>query len=142
MEKKTIHIMDRFAKDLRTRLLLFVDKAPALLPLKRRLRRRNLIILECPEAEKALSAVPRFEFDLILIDLLLPGDFSGYDLCRRLKENDLTRAVPIFLFCDHPLPFEVTRSYTFELKAQRLIIPPFDPETIDRQICRLLWPKR
>jgi len=39
--------------------------------------------------ESAIAAPP----DLILLDIRMPG-MDGYEVCRRLKENEQTRAIP------------------------------------------------
>jgi sigma-B regulation protein RsbU (phosphoserine phosphatase) len=40
--------------------------------------------------ESAIAAPP----DLILLDIRMPG-MDGYEVCRRLKENEQTRAIPV-----------------------------------------------
>lgn len=79
-------------------------------------------------------AVAWLPINLILIDLLIPGEPSGYETCRQLREERKVEAIPVFLFCDHPLPVQVAQSYFHELKAERLILPPLDPVYIARQI--------
>lgn len=132
--------MDDSPGHARTPFILFVGGAPILLPLKEKLREKNLTVFQCNNAEEALYAIEKFQFGLILIDLLVPGGFSGYDLCRKFKESERTEETPIVLLCDHPLPMEVTFGYSFDLKAERLMLPPFDLEDISRQICRIFRP--
>lgn len=43
--------------------------------------------------ETAVSAQP----DLILMDLRLPGEISGFELTRRLKQNPATAHIPIVI---------------------------------------------
>ena len=93
-----------------------------------------MTVVECHSAEEARREIERFRFDLIFIDLLIPGEPSGYDLCKALKEDERTKEIPIFLFCDHRLPPQVVFGYFSELKAQRFIVPPFDPVKLCDQI--------
>ncbi len=51
-------------------------------------------LLLAKDAEETLSLVQQETVDLILLDLLLPG-MDGFELCRRLKEEDLTKNVQI-----------------------------------------------
>lgn len=120
------------------RSLLFIDRSPVLLPLKKTLRKRNLFIFECSTPEKGLHLLQEFRFDFILIDLFLPGSLSGYEFCEKVKEDPVTETIPLFLFSGHPLPQEIARSYFFELKADRLIFPPFDLASLYQQICLML----
>ena len=121
-----------------THSLLFIESVPILLPLKKILRNRNLFVFECQTPEKGLHVLQAFQFDFILIDLFIPGPPSGYDFCKKVKEDCRTKNIPLFLFCAHRLPHEIARSYFFELKTDRLIFPPFDLAQLYQQICLTL----
>ena len=43
---------------------------------------------ECYSANEALELVEREEFDLALLDIMLP-DMSGFDLCQKIREKHL-----------------------------------------------------
>ena len=47
-------------------------------------------------AEKALEALAAYQPDAILTDINMPG-ISGYDLVKRLKESNSTRAITVIL---------------------------------------------
>ena len=64
-----------------------------------------------PDAESGFSRLLRERFDLVVSDLLLPGD-SGFDLCRRLKATPQLRQLSgaaRLLFWAMPPEFEVHR---------------------------------
>ena len=46
--------------------------------------------------EEALAFVQKEEVDLILLDVMMPG-INGYEVCRRLKNMENTRLIPIVL---------------------------------------------
>jgi PleD family two-component response regulator len=114
--------------------LLFFESSPNLLPIKGELRRRGFLIFECRTPAEVHFAATWFPISLILIDLLIPGEPSGYEVCRQLREDHRMGSIPLFLFCDHPLPVQVTQSYFHDLMADRLILPPLDPAYIAQQI--------
>jgi len=126
--------MDGIRTPRREKSLLFFESSPNLLPIKRELRRRGFLIFECRTPAEVYFAIARFPISLILIDLLIPGEPSGYEICKQLREDRRIETIPVFLFCDHPLPVQVTQNYFHDLKADRLILPPLDPITIARQI--------
>src|SRR3954466_2557998 len=48
------------------------------------------------DGNAALESVRRTPPDLILLDVMMPGP-SGFDVCRALKADPLTRLIPIVL---------------------------------------------
>src|SRR4051794_6433390 len=61
-----------------------------------------------PDAESAFERLLREPFDLVLSDLLLPGD-SGFDLCRRIKAEPRLRHVPVVVLTSQADPANVLR---------------------------------
>jgi len=47
-------------------------------------------------SEEALALIDEVDFDLVLVDLVMPG-IDGYDLCDRLRNYHRTEDVPIIV---------------------------------------------
>src|SRR4029079_7284464 len=60
--------------------------------------------------------------DLIVLDLMLP-DLSGTELCRRLREKDRTREIPVIM-CTAKGE-EIDRVVGFEVGADDYVVKPF-----------------
>jgi two-component system phosphate regulon response regulator PhoB len=60
--------------------------------------------------------------DLVLLDLMLP-DISGLEVCRSLKSNPATRAIPVVMVTAKSA--EVDRVVGFELGADDYVVKPF-----------------
>jgi len=79
-------------------------------------------------AVKALDGVAGLEAardgdpDLILLDLMLPG-MSGSDVCRALKGNPKTAAIPVILLTAKGE--EIDRVVGFEIGADDYVVKPF-----------------
>ncbi|WP_129127117.1 response regulator transcription factor [Geomonas oryzae] len=46
--------------------------------------------------KEALASIAQQAPDLIVLDLMLP-DMDGFEVCRHIKENDATRAIPVVM---------------------------------------------
>jgi len=53
-------------------------------------------IIKAGGGQAALDIVETTDVDLILLDVMMP-DLDGYEVCKRLKENKLTRLIPIIM---------------------------------------------
>jgi CheY-like chemotaxis protein len=81
--------------------------------------------------DKATAVVP----DLILTDIAVPG-LDGIELCRRLRADPRTAPIPILAFTGHD-----DRDYpdrALGAGANRVLIKPFDAETLLAEARRLL----
>jgi len=72
---------------------------------------------------RAREAVP----DLILLDVMMPG-IDGYETCRRLKADELTRSIPVIFLTALKETFEKLRA--FELGAVDYVTKPFESEEL------------
>ena len=77
--------------------VLVVDDQPSIAGLMSQLlTMRGYDVVTAASAEQGEAEVRRQLPDLILSDVMMPGK-SGYDFCRSLKENPLTRLIPFVL---------------------------------------------
>jgi two-component system phosphate regulon response regulator PhoB len=60
--------------------------------------------------------------DLVLLDLMLP-DLAGTEVCRRIRQDDRTRAVPVIMVTGKG--DEIDRVVGFEVGADDYIVKPF-----------------
>lgn len=75
--------------------VLIVDDAPANLDLLRKLLEpMGCQIFFATNGEMAIKVAPDSLPDIILMDVMMPG-IDGFETCRRLKQNDSLREVPV-----------------------------------------------
>jgi putative two-component system response regulator len=77
--------------------ILVVDDDPQ----NRKLLRSFLLgqqyeVAEAEDGNRALAVLQGEEFDLVLLDVMMPG-MNGFEVCRRLKSREPTRGLPIIL---------------------------------------------
>lgn len=58
------------------------------------LEKQGMTVLTAKSAEEGLLRIQQNKPDLILLDVILPGE-SGFELCRQLKEDPGTKSIPI-----------------------------------------------
>ncbi len=88
-----------------------------------------------PDAESGLASLEQSRFDLVLSDLLLPGD-SGFDLCRRLKAHPRYQKIPIVVLTAQADPVNVLRG--LEAGADGFLSKEREPADIVRYLRRAL----
>lgn len=69
--------------------------------------------------------------DLILLDVVMPG-MSGYEVCRQLKEDELTRNIPIIFVTVKGTMEE--EAHGLELGAVDYISKPFSPAVVRARV--------
>ncbi len=82
--------------DTRSKILIVDDEIDTLLPLKRSLEVENYLVVGANNGREALMKVKNEVPDLILLDLMMP-EMDGYEVCARLKNNDMTKNIPIIM---------------------------------------------
>ena len=80
-----------------------------------------------PDAECAFERLARAPFDIVLSDLMLPGD-SGFDLCSRIKTNSRLRSIPVVVCTSQADPVNVLRG--LQAGADGFITKNRDPDEI------------
>jgi CheY-like chemotaxis protein len=89
--------------------------------------------------EEALRVAQQSKFDVILLDLLMPG-IGGYEVLRRVRAEGANRATPILVvsvMSDHD---SIERCRL--LGATAFVAKPVDRELITTMLRSLLAPKR
>jgi DNA-binding response OmpR family regulator len=79
----------------RKKRILAVDgDATASGALRQVLLQKGYEICVATSGEEALERLRAERFDLVILDVLLPG-LSGFDVCRRIRQEPATRDIPI-----------------------------------------------
>jgi two-component system alkaline phosphatase synthesis response regulator PhoP len=74
------------------RVLLIEDEATLSLLLRERLEKEGYCVATCEDGEHGLAESLRGEFDLVLLDIKLPGR-NGIDVCRELRRRSISVSI-------------------------------------------------
>lgn len=100
-----------------------------------RRRGQAIRVVEAADAFEALRFLPRESFDLILTDVNMPT-LSGLELIRMIRARPEQRELPIVAISTEREADDARRAT--DAGANGYIGKPFEPETLDRLLDRLL----
>lgn len=103
--------------------ILIVEDAPANIRiLDSILRQKGYQISVATSGRKALDLLEKVRPDLILLDIVMP-EMDGFETCRRIKESEDWRDIPIIFLTGQSEPDDIVRG--FELGAVDYLTKPY-----------------
>jgi two-component system, OmpR family, response regulator ResD len=114
------------------KILLVDDEERIRRLLKMYLERENYLIDEAENGNQALSKALANDYDVILLDLMMPGK-DGIEVCRELREK---KATPVIMLTAKGE--EVNRVQGFEVGTDDYIVKPFSPREVVLRVKALL----
>jgi len=115
-----------------TKILLVDDEATLREPLCEYLGGQGFAVTEAESAAAARSALTKEQPDLVLLDIMMPGE-DGLSLCRHLVE---TRQLPVIFLTARGEPTD--RIIGLELGADDYVVKPFEPRELVARIRTVL----
>ena len=108
-------------------VVLAVDDTPENLDVVKGLLSAQYVVKAAINGMMALKIAEKKPPDLILLDIRMP-QMDGYEVCRRLKANETTAAIPvIFLTGESDAESEAD---ALEAGAVGYLTKPIDPDTL------------
>jgi DNA-binding response OmpR family regulator len=99
------------------------------------LRRDGFRVLQADDGESGLALVGREDPRLVIVDLGLPGELDGFDLCRRLRAP-ADGGPPVLILSARD--DEVDRVLGLELGADDYVTKPFSPRELVARVHAIL----
>lgn len=118
----------------RERLLIVDDHEDLRRLLRLTVRFANYQVVEAEDAAGALDTVKVWRPDVILLDVMMPGELSGLDACRTLKADPGTAGIFVILVTARD-DFE-TIIAAREAGADAYMVKPFKPARLVELIAR------
>lgn len=116
--------------------ILVVDDEPDIVELvSYNLRKEGFSVSSASDGEEALGKIRKGKFDLVVLDLMLPG-IQGMELCRILRSNPETERLPVIMLTAKG---EATdKVIGLEIGADDYLAKPFSPRELIARIKAVL----
>ncbi len=96
---------------------------------------RGYDVVAVASGAKAIDVATTEPPDLVLLDLMMPGQYDGFDVCRRLRADPITHKIPIIIVT--ALDDDGSRRRATEAGANSYYVKPFSPIALLKEIDRL-----
>ncbi|MCK4848917.1 MAG: response regulator [Candidatus Heimdallarchaeota archaeon] len=104
--------------------ILVVDDEPDILELMQTiLEHEGYDVINTQDGEQALEAVSQNP-DLILLDIRMPGELNGIDVCKRIKKDSKYESIPIIFFSAKVLDHHIEEG--FQAGGVEYVTKPFN----------------
>jgi DNA-binding response OmpR family regulator len=108
-----------------TRILVADDDPSILRLLQLNFELEGYEVHTASDGEEALAQARASSPDVIVLDVMMPG-LDGWEVCRRLKEDETMHSVPVILLT--ALGQEQERRHGLAVGASEYVMKPFDPD--------------
>ncbi|MBU6272235.1 MAG: response regulator [Betaproteobacteria bacterium] len=118
-------------RGLRRSCVLVVDDQPINIRMLYQALSDEHRVLQATSGERALHLCREENPDLVLLDVVMPG-IDGLEVCRRLKADPQTRAIPVIFVTAHHDPADETRG--LDAGAVDFIAKPISPAVVRSRV--------
>lgn len=114
-----------------TSVLIVEDEAAIVTLLRYNLEREGFQVYSTGDGEEAVTMVKEYKPDIIVLDWMLPS-MSGIDVCKQLRWNPDTKAIPIIMLSARGE--EGDRIRGLDSGADDYLVKPFSPAELIARI--------
>ena len=116
-------------------ILVVEDEADLVELISYNLKKEGFNVDSAMDGETALSKIKKGRYDLVVLDLMLPG-IQGMELCRILRSDPETESLPIIMLTAKGE--EVDKILGLEMGADDYITKPFSPRELVARVKAVL----
>lgn len=117
------------------RILVVEDQADLRKLVSLTLRTQSHVLTEAASVDEALAALASTVPDVVLLDVMLPGDANGIDLCRHIKADERLRQVQVIVMTASDQAEQ--RERAMQAGADHYVAKPFSPRHLRELVASL-----
>jgi DNA-binding response OmpR family regulator len=137
-DRRTI-VVPRFAQSFKGRLLVVDDDAANRDMLGRRLQARGATVKNAESGEKALAMLAEGSFDLVVLDVVMPG-MSGLEVLEKIREQVALDDLPVIMATARDASEDIVQA--LERGANDYVTKPLDFSVVLARVATQLALKR
>jgi len=118
-----------------TRILVIDDDPDLLLLLNKMLARIGADTVLAEDGETGLAHLRSDQFDLLILDLMLP-DVDGYEVLRRIRADETYKGLPVLILSARADPDAISKG--LEAGADGYLTKPYLPNTLTSRVRTIL----
>ncbi len=96
----------------------------------------GLKLFEASTGDSGLQIAKQNIPDMVLLDIMMPGNLDGYGVCEQMRASDKLSKVKIILLSANDT--EADRKRGQEVGANAYLVKPFKPATLRALVLKLL----
>lgn len=96
-------------------------------------------VVTAANGEEAISKARKEQPNLIILDIMMPK-VDGYEVCRVLKRDPLTKRIPVILLTAKGR--EIDKRLGYEVGASDYVVKPFSPSQLINKVNSYLYSKK
>lgn len=105
-----------------SRIMVVDDDSDHVFVLKIALRKGGYDVVEAYGGKECLSKIAKVKPDLVIMDIMMP-DMNGWDVCKRIKEDPLTSAIPVSMLSVRGEEEDIRKSFDYAHADEHMCKP-------------------
>jgi CheY-like chemotaxis protein len=119
--------------------VLIVDDQASIRQIVRLILRKDFALAEAEDAVSALEQIKLLKPDAMVLDVMMPGEMDGYQLCEKIKQDPALADIYIVLLTACGQVADQEKGLA--LGANAYFVKPFSPVEISRHLIHALQVK-
>jgi CheY-like chemotaxis protein len=114
------------------RILVVEDQESIRRMIQALVKARGYEVITASSGAKALELIQAAPPDVVLLDLMMPGQFDGLEVCRRLRADPATRELPVLIIT--AMSEDSVRLDAMDAGATGFFNKPFSPIALLKEL--------
>ena len=114
-----------YVGDANVEILIVEDSHTQAAQLKHVLETNHYIVTLAYDGEEAFELLGKRRPTIVISDVVMPG-MDGYELCRKVKQNELYKSIPVILLTSLSSPHDIIKG--LECGADHFITKPYNKD--------------